>query len=342
MKKIFLTSLPALILLAACSSDNEPVNPNSSDDHRIDFYATAPKSSRAASTTTASLQSFVVYAFTNSAVIMNGVTVSRDGGSWTYSPAVYWPADPVDFYALSPDIRQKSTASPDNYNIIRGIEYGSTDQLYAVSLDRIESPAPVPLTFRHAMSRVSIMLSSTSNRYAIEVYHVSLNNIALSGDFSLPEKNTDETDALGTWSNLSAPGAALVYYDLEGGTTLLSPTPRDLTEGNLNVSFFVPQPLTPLAYSSAEGFTGSYMEIDCVVKDKLTGTKIWPNEHTPSYLLVQHSESGKMLFPLSTKSVTSWQQGYSYIYNVEINTTYSIDTIEFAPSVTNYIVSQPF
>lgn len=342
MKNIFLSSISMLLLLAACSSDNKQIVSEPSDSNTINFYATAPKSSRAPSTTTATLQNFTVYAFTDSSVIMNGVVVSRDGGSWTYSPAVYWPATPVDFYALSPDAIQKGEAPSDGFNVLHGVEYGGIDQLYAVSLNQIESPAPVALTFRHAMSRVAVMLSSTSNRYAIEVHHVSLNNIALSGDFTLPEKNTNESDATGTWSNLSNPGAALLFYDLEGRSVLLNTTPRDLTEGNLNVSFFVPQQLTPLAFSTEKGFTGSYMQIDCVVKDKMTGEKIWPNQHTPDYLLVSQTECGRMLFPLMTPTLTAWQQGYSYIYNVEINSSYSIDTIEFAPTVADYVVTQPF
>lgn len=340
MKKIILTAISGILLLTACSTDNEP-SPSSEEGGKISFYAMAPKSSRAPSTTTATLKDFTVYAFTESSVVMNGVNVSRDGGSWTYSPLVYWPALPVDFYALSPDVSQKGEITAYN-DVIKGLEYGSTDQLYAVSLDQVESPSPVALTFRHAMSRIALMLSSTSNKYVIEVYHVSLNNIALSGDFSLPQKNTSENGATGEWSNLSNPGTALLYYDLEGGSILLTPTPRDITEGNLNVSFFIPHALTPLSYSSATGFSGSYMQIDCVVKDKATGQKIWPNEHTPDYLLVQQTECGRMLFPLSTKTVTEWQQGYSYIYNVVINSTYTLDTIEFVPTVNDYVETHPF
>lgn len=341
MNKIILAVISVAVLATACSdgSDMSPEDP-AANGRAIGFYATAPKSSRAASTTTSTLQSFLVYAFTDASVIMDGVTVSRDGGTWTYSPPVYWPASPVDFYAVSPDIRKGGDNTYDN--TISGVEYGSTDLLYAVSLNQIENPAPVPLTFRHAMSRVTVMLSSTSNKYMVEVLHMSLNNIALTGDFTIPEQNTTDSGVTGSWSALSAPAAALTYYDVDGTPVLLTTTPRNLTEGNLDVSFFVPQPLEPLAYSTVNGFTGSYMQIDCVVKDKATGQQIWPNEHTPDYLLVRETNCGRMLFPLATPTVTSWQQGYSYIYNVVINHTYSVDTIDFAPVVKDYIESQPF
>lgn len=342
MKTMLFMVIPLALLGASCSGDNEPSKPDSKTSGKeISFYATAPKGTRAPSTTTATLQDFIVYAFTDSSVIMNGVTVKRNGGSWTYSPVVYWPSSPVDFYAVSPDIRTGSDMTPDSDEVIRGISCGSTDLLYAVSMNELESLTPVPLTFRHAMSRVSIMLSSTSDRYSVEVYHVSVNNISLTGDFTLPKVNTSDESGLGTWSGLSASAKTLLYYNMDGASTLLSTTPRDLTEGNLNISFFVPQTLEPLDYSSGD-FTGDFMQIDCVVKDKSTGETVWPNENTPSYLLVAQTDCGRMLFPLATPTVTSWQQGYSYVYNVVINKTYSVDTIEFAPVVKDYIVTQPF
>lgn len=304
MNKLLFAAMSAAVLATACSeaTDISPDDP-AANGRAISFYATAPKSSRAASTTTSTLQSFLVYAFTDASVIMDGVTVSRDGGTWTYSPPVYWPASPVDFYAVSPDIRKGGGSISDN--TISGVEYGSTDLLYAVSLNQIENPSPVPLTFRHAMSRVTVMLSSTSNKYMVEVLHMSLNNIALTGDFTIPEQNTTDSGVTGSWSALSAPASALTYYDIDGNPVLLTTTPRNLTEGNLDASFFVPQPLEPLAYSTVNGFTGSYMQIDCVVKDKATGQQIWPNEHTPDYLLVRETDSGRMLFPLATPTVTA-------------------------------------
>lgn len=329
-------------LLSGCSDINNPEEAIDKSSGQINFYATAPQKSRAASTTTSTLQSFVVYGFTDTSVVMDGVSVSRDGGSWTYSPAVYWPASPVDFYAVSPDMRNNEGLQPDGPEVIKNVEYGSTDLLYAVTLDQIDTPAPVPLTFRHAMSRVAIMLSSTSEKYTIEVYHVSLNNISLSGNFELPNQDTSNATAQGTWSGLSKQAAALIYYDINGGFTTLTSTPKDITEGNIEASFFVPQTLEPLEFSSNSKFTGSFLQVDCIVRDKVTGTQIWPNKNTPKYLLLNQSESGRMVFPLSTSEVKSWLQGYSYVYNVVINSTYSVDTIQFSPIVKDYLQSQPY
>lgn len=341
MKRMILGSIGFLLLTGACTSDEDVIEPRNADN-AISFYATAPKGSRAAPTTTASLQSFRVYAFTNSAIIMDGVKVTREGGSWTYSPVVYWPAAAVNFYALSPDTVTGSTTISEDCKSVQNVSCGDEDWLYAVSLNQHESPSPVPLTFRHAMSRVALMLSSTNEKYNVEVYHVSLNNIALTGTFSLPHENTSHGTAEVTWSDLSAPNKILLYYDVSGTPVSLGVEPVDLTEGNLEMSYFVPQHLTPVKFESSQEFTGSYMQIDCVIKDKATGEQIWPNDHTPDYLLVESTHCGRMVFPLTTDTVTSWIQGYSYIYNVVINHTYTLDTIQFDPVVEDYIVSTPF
>ena len=171
------------LCLAGCSENEDMPAPSG---NAIGFSATAPKGSRASATTTATLQDFVVYAYSDTEQIMNGVVVSRNGGSWTYSPPVYWPASTVDFYAISPKIDgregETSTSTADD-NIIRGIPYGSTDLLYAVSLNQHEQPTPVNLTFRHAMSKVAVMLSSTNSKYDVRVQYVLLKNIYLKGDY---------------------------------------------------------------------------------------------------------------------------------------------------------------
>lgn len=329
------------LFLAGCSeSEDMPA----ASGNAIGFSATAPKGSRASATTTATLQDFVVYAYSDTEQIMDGVVVSRNGGSWTYSPPVYWPASTVDFYAISPKIDgregETSTSTADD-NIIRGIPYGSTDLLYAVSLNQHEQPTPVNLTFRHAMSKVAVMLSSTNSKYDVRVQYVLLKNIYLKGDYSLPNQTTSETGAVGQWSNVTQNADAMILYAAEEPISLTT-TPTDVTENNLDASFFVPQKLEPFVFSKTGNFSGSYLEIDCEIIDKATGERIWPSEHTPDYLLLQSSSFGRMLFPLSTDDVASWEQGYSYVYNVVINNSYIVDTIEFQPGVIDFTTVTPY
>ena len=338
MRLLIAASFITILFLGSCSQNESSID---TPQTGIGFSATAPKASRAAATTTASLQKFIVYAYTESTILMDGVTVSRDGGSWTYSPIVYWPGTAVNFYAISPDMRGYVPESSDGSHTIREMTYGGTDLIYAVSLNQHERPTPVNLTFRHAMSKIAVMLSSTNSKYNIKVYHVLLRNIFLKGDFSLPDETTTNATGEGEWENLDLKSDAMVFYD-HGTPISLSSTPVDITSNNLDASFFVPQPLDPLSFTTSGQFSGGYIQVDCEIIDKTSGKKIWPSEYTPDYLLVDNSPCGRMLFPLLTADVKKWHQGYSYIYNIIINNSYVLDTIEFQPGVIDFTEEQPY
>ncbi len=231
----FLGLIGACSLLASCSDDMDetPMQSNA-----ISFSAVAPNGSRATPTTTASLKEFVVYAFTEGSTLMDGVTVTRSGGSWTYSPEAYWPVNPVNFYAFSPDI----TNSPD----IKGMDSGSipdylnpgnVDLLYSVKTQVTQQAAPVLLNFRHALSRVSVLLSSTNQRIQVKVSHISLCNIYMQGTFNFPNSSTlaSTPEVIGSWTMLKRFGKNLLFYafsDDEAET--LTPQPTDYTENTLN------------------------------------------------------------------------------------------------------------
>lgn len=320
--------------MASCSETDEPDNPT--PEHAIGFSATAPKNSRTA-TTTASLNSFIVYAFTGTKPLMEGVTVTRDGGSWIYSPLAYWPDSPVNFFAFSPDITDSPQITGSGTHCIPGfVNHGNIDLLYAVNMDEYEKPTPVAVNFRHAMSQVSIKLSSTNSTIEVRVYHIQLCNLFMKGTFDFPTATTsvDATDVTGQWSELDSKQNILTYYNIDGYTPLTR-TPTDYTEGNLEVSFFIPQQLDPVVLENGN-FSGAYIQIDCEIYDTSSGAKLWPKADTPPYLLVAHSPSGRLIYPLRTSTVEEWKIGYSYIYNIAINNPSVLDAIGFAPTVDEY------
>ena len=141
------------------------------------FSAVAPKvASRGDVTTTATIQNFAVTAYANRKILMDNVNVNRDGSRWTYSPAAYWPDVPVNFYAISPaDISASpditgdgsGTASINKYN-----NPGNVDLLYAVNYGEIQTAAPVMINFRHALSKVDVLLSSANSGIIVKVRSV--------------------------------------------------------------------------------------------------------------------------------------------------------------------------
>lgn len=335
MKTNLLVGLTALTLtVASCSENDEPKS--QSDGQPIGFSAIAPKQSRAA-TTTATLQSFIVYAFTGSKPLMEGVEVSRDGGSWTYSPLAYWPDAPVNFFAFSPDISDSQQITGVGTNCIPGFyNYGDIDLLYAVNMNEYAKSTPVAVNFRHALSQVAIKLWSTNSSIQVRLYHVQICNVFMKGTFDFPFATTaaDAPEVTGVWSEYANKQNILTYYNIDGYTTLTR-TPTDYTEQSLNVSFFIPQQLEPFSFTNGV-FSGACIQVDCEIYDTSSGAKLWPKASTPPYLLVDSTPCGRLVFPLTTSNVEEWKIGYSYVYNIAINNPAVLDAISFSPTVDEY------
>ena len=335
MNRFLLLGLTALTLaVSSCSDDTEPEQ--TSQGKAIGFSAVAPKQSRAA-TTTATLNSFMVYAFTGSKPLMEDVEVTRNGGAWTYSPLAYWPESPVNFYAFSPDITDSPQISGSSAGYIPNFyNHGDIDLLYAVNMQEYAKATPVALNFRHALSQVAVKLSSTNSSIQVRLYHVMICNMFFKATFDFPSETTaaDTPEVTGTWSEYSNKQNLLTYYNVDGYETLTR-QPTDYTENNLKTSFFLPQTIEPLTFEN-NTFSGAYIQVDCEIYDTSSGAKLWPKSNTPHYLLVDQSPCGRLVFPLRTANVDEWKIGYSYVYNIAINNPDVLDAIGFAPTVDEY------
>lgn len=90
--QLFILGIAGMALaMNACSSDDDQPSVSTDRSDAIALSAVVPYGTRAASTTTATMKDFVVYAFTEGDTLMNGVKVTRKGSSWTYAPEAYWP-----------------------------------------------------------------------------------------------------------------------------------------------------------------------------------------------------------------------------------------------------------
>jgi len=330
----------ASIALAACTSDTDEPR---AIGNGISFSATVPNSARAVPTTTATIKEFVVYAFTEGNTLMNGVKVTRTGGLWTYSPETYWPVSPVNFYAFSPDISNSpDIEGMDGGNIPDYLNPGNVDLLYSVKVHVIQQAAPVLLNFRHALSRVSVLLSSTNQRITVKVSSVSLCNFYMQGTFNFPAESTlaSTPDVAGNWTLLKNIGKNLLFYaPTTDDEVILSHIPTDYTINNVNYSYVIPQPLKKLDFAESN-YTGNYIQVDCAIFDAVTGAKLWPNTKTPDYMLVPHTQLGRIVYPVTTDEITAWQPGHAYIYNIGINNPNVLDKIEFDVAVDDYSIDE--
>lgn len=328
-----------LAVLTSCSSYDEPEPERS--DKIISLRAEVPNVSRGTATTTASINEFVVYAYTQGSVLMNGVKVTREGGSWTYSPAAYWPVSPVNFYAYSPQITTAVDITGQGSADIPGyLNHNNVDLLYAVQKNVVQQAAPVSLNFRHALSNVSILMSSSNPRISVVVSYIGLKNIYQQGSFTFPKKSTltSTPDMVGSWSELMLKSDMMTFAIIGPEDRVeLTPVPTDYTLNNLGNSYVIPQPLVDVGIADS-GYYGTYIEVDCEIFDSATGAKIWPTSATPSYMLVPSTETGRIVYSASSDNVKEYLPGHAYVYNISINNPSVLDRIEFDVTVDEYSI----
>ena len=342
----------SLVGMAACASDdNEPVTPDTPSGREIRFAANT-EYSRSGDITTNNLKAFNVYAYTGTdstpKLFMDNVTVTKTASNvWTYSPVQYWPSEEsVDFYAYAPAgwLGTATPLTPVAYDAYPGTE----DIVYAVNPDLRgaagQPNAQVVFNFRHALAKVTVKMSSTNSGLSVKVSNVAMSNLSSRGNFTFPrEATTGEATAtsVGTWSDQNTPVGYLLHMSQTSDDRItLTTTPTVVSSDMLGANgchYLIPQ---QLSYRSNGAGNDNYIAVMCSIYDSATGTKLWPNENTPEENVVEGSTFGDGLlkFPLSTTAFSAWQPGYSYIYNLVINSNEEMGSIEFGtPTVDTYV-----
>lgn len=345
----------------SCSDNDAPgIDSSVSASNAIRFAANTELASRAGDITTNTLKDFYVYAYTRTdgvpELFMDNVTVSKsDNNTWTYSPIKYWPADQtVDFYAFAPAwVGESGPLKPVPYYNYPGDE----DIVYAVSPDltgNTDAPnAQVVFNFRHALSKVTVKMSSTNENLKVKVTNVVLTNIMSRGNFNFPKVSTSQTipsetttpgavseNSIGKWTDQNTRTGYILHMSQDQGEIIeLTSTPIDITlhGDGIGSQYMMPQ---PLVWRSNGSGNDTYITVMGSIYDVKTGDKLWPNENTPPENISEGSTNrdGLMKFPLSTSKLTNWIPGCHYIYNMVINANEEMGAIEFgSPTVDSFV-----
>ena len=344
-----LLTAASFLALASCSENADPEAPESVSDNAIRFAANT-EFSRAGDITTNNLNSFNVYAYTGDSttpnIFMNNVVVNKTtSNTWTYSPIKYCPSNiKVDFYAFAP------AWWLDGFTPLGGVPYtaspGVQDLIYAVSPDLSGSAgmanAQVLFNFRHALSKITVKMSSTNTHLLVKVTNVALSYIMTKGNFHFPAESTADpmsAETVGTWSDQNSPSPYILHMSQSPEDIItLTSTATDMGTTTIPGSrYLIPQELT---WRNNGGVADTYIAMMCSVYDADTGSKLWPNENTPKENIVEGSTFGDgiLKFPLSTSAFHEWKAGYHYVYNLIINSNEDMGAIEFgAPSVDTYV-----
>ena len=337
--------------LGACSETDIAVNGTDAPSDNAIRFAANTEFSRAGDITTNNLTAFNVYAYTGTATspttFMENVEVTKTGSNtWTYSPIKYWPAnEAVDFYAFAPAswVGSGGPLKPVAYDSYPGSE----DIIYAVSPDlkgSVGANAQVLFNFRHALSKVTVKMSSSNADLVVKVSNVALANLNSKGNFHFPTGSTAEKPSeanVGTWTDQNTPLAYLLHMaQTESDLITLTTTATDMTDTDLGLGggkYLIPQTLN---WRSNGNGKDNYITVMCSVYDAKSGAKLWPNANTPSENVVERSTFGDGLlkFPLSTSAFSAWQPGYHYVYNLVINSNEDMGAIEFGtPTVDSFV-----
>lgn len=279
---------------------------------------------------------------------MDNVTVTKTSGNvWTYSPVKYWPAKKsLDFYAYAPEswVGSQDPRRPIPYDSYPG----QTDLVYATYMNMRGNEglpnAQVVFNFRHALSKVTVKLSSSNENLKVCVGNVALANVAGKANFNYPTASTSgnpTAETIGTWTDHNTPMAFVMNWcQVYSDYLVLTTTPTTIPAQGMSLGstlFLIPQPLT---YRSNGNGMDNYITVMCSIYDAKTNTKLWPNDNTPEENLVPGSTFGDGLlkFALSTSKFSEWQPGVHYIYNIVINSNEEMGAIEFGtPTVDTFV-----
>lgn len=192
-KYLLVTALSAAAL-TACNND-EVLEVN--QGRGISFQVATEAATRAAATTTNTINEFKVWGFTDNKTLMDGVEVTKSSGTWSYDNIIFWPASSVDFYSVSPSTVTSVSITNEAQKItgftVAEKQDEQIDLLYAVNKgerkDDHESK-PVSINFRHALSQIVFKAKNTNENLKVIVKGVKIANIKKAGDFTYPSQST--------------------------------------------------------------------------------------------------------------------------------------------------------
>lgn len=298
-KSIFL--LAAFALLAASCTKTELVSSGAlSSQKGIGFSAYTAKPTKAAQTDvkTDNFDSFEVTAIGNGAVYFDDVTFEKNGeGVWASTPAYFWPAYALDFYAYN---------TPANGFVDKSIAVGSQtltftpstvlaeqeDLVAAKAIGKKESDnnakSAIALTFNHYLTQVVVNAKCSNTGYIVKVEGVKLANLAGEGTYTF-SSNTMEATAAKVNSDASSD------YTSTFTTKTLSSLPQEVMANETGKWYLVPQTVTAWKRNPNESSE--------------SGTNQMKNTSNGTYLALKvkiTTAGGSAIYPYNSGSESAW------------------------------------
>lgn len=341
MKKFILFAAAAVLAIGSmtsCSNDEDGVMAsNGKDSNLISFSTNAIGSNRISARGIATekdnfatrITNFQTWAYNGANPYMGtasaGVSVTKSGADWIYSPTQYWPVSALNFVAITPatdasitGVSTTATAAAVTLNAAVTIDTDVEDQvdIMCANADGIEKTTDngnVPYTFHHALSQVLFKGKLIGNGTITKatIASITIGNARKTGTIHYTSTNTwPEIDDLSAPSRftLTAEDLEKTVFTLEDDGTDVAVLTSSKEADKKNAWFMLPQTVSANNDNVSEG---AYLEI-CVKLEK--GDVVILNDNTPIQLP----------FPIN------WERNKKYTYVIEFNGSNALTPITFS------------
>ena len=244
----------------------------------------------------------------NAVNYINGAEISNNSNVWKESgKTYYWPkAGKLSFVSYAPATANLQVNGNKNEMFSANAFEPSYDLMIGETAADKTGPEAVSVLFRHVLSQVNFTaqvseLESNGLYFEVSINSISLENIANKGDFSW--------NAL---ENKASFGKQNSYYGNKQVSETVNFEDGDIKD--LGTSLYIPQMLN-----------NSNLEISYSINTYVieNGTKVYVDK-------VNNTKS----VSLESLNGGEWKSGYSYVYNITINTL-SEDNITVTPYIEN-------
>lgn len=225
---------------------------------------------------------------------MSNVPLEYKDAGWTTTPAYYWTKGGLHRFAAYIEGQQVTYRQEDEAlesDVITLSADNQPDLLYAFAtrdLDNSAEPhAPVVLDFSHALAAIRLTITNMKEDIGeLKVNGYQMQNIVSGASFSVTAADADAVEYTMQPASDGYDVNHVVTVPLNGSLTLYSGAGGDGTDGSLLV---------------------------------------WPQEvdgGSGPVTLVLTAQSGQISIPLSTSSVSRWQAGRRYNYDINLSDNY--------------------
>lgn len=232
----------------------------------IGFSAYTARPSKAAQTdvTTDNLSSFQVTAIGNGAVYFSDAKFEKNAqsGVWESTPAYFWPAFPLDFYAYNtPEhaatFTRNITTAGQTLFVKPNSDIAQQEDLVAAYEGGMKesdnnSNAAIPINFKHYLTQVVVNAKNSNPTYEVKVCEVKLANLAEDGTY------TFNGNTMAATAEKVNSASSTDYTAAFNAKTLGSDPLEVMTDGGAGRWYLIPQSVTAWNRGSDESALGTY------------------------------------------------------------------------------------